>query len=605
MEDEFENEHEAFLVGRYLKENDLTETLECFLKETPIRVVPKMPEDMQSLPQILRDYQKDRQELKEKRRRLQQYEEILNLLFEELKDVYNFQSPPTASSSASPSVDHTEERSTSASIVTSSILENLSRPQDDDHVSCDLDGSDGQVIEKFCEQNSKRGPADKTSLMIPVILPKKGRLNNTNSSQGLCERGLDATEGIRSWRPEGQPVYSRGQALEHHYSHIRARRRRDQPLKYRQLANDEIMPKLSYSKKHVDGDTVDEVDASSGCAGSQYKSCGDNPSTDRLADSCITRESISTEKSHDYDEDDVTCDTQDFSIFRGSPEGHYDNQCAEAKVDQEEFHPHSHERTRVGRKKKLMSSDQGSYQQKDGHDRLSLGLSSESNSSWCPPSHTLPGSEESSGAVGTNRFLEPSLRNYDTCNLNYMGETNLNDGHRRERTNSSHRSLASNSSIDNGREEAARFSCVSDKNDEESQNDEDHADPTSLATETASLLERLLPLVADSSSIKSFMSNLDAWTSRSCPSDMHTHERGCHLRSQPYDVEAKRPQGKDMEPVSSHAYTATDDIMEEVSIDDASSVLIELEEIVGQTVDEILRRYVLVSPLPGTPADPI
>ncbi|MCO5595486.1 hypothetical protein L7F22_049530 [Adiantum nelumboides] len=224
MEDDFQSAQEAFLVGRYLKENGLNDTLECFLKETPITMVPKMPENMQSLPQVLRGFRsllKDREELKEKRRRMQQYEEILNLLFEELRDVYNFQTPST-SSTFTPPADNEQSTTSTSKDKDKNVTKVAAASKGEESIHSDFTGDDAQLIEDFCLQNLNHRPMDNSGKVVPVVLPKRTKQsNNTSSSEELREGMLDgcgssnsANRNSSCGRVEGQPVYSRGQTLE-------------------------------------------------------------------------------------------------------------------------------------------------------------------------------------------------------------------------------------------------------------------------------------------------------------------------------------------------------------------------------------------------------
>lgn len=170
-------------------------------------------------------------------------------------------------------------------------------------------------------------------------------------------------------------------------------------------------------------------------------------------------------------------------------------------------------------------------------------------------------------------------------------------------------STASNSSLDHAHDDDAQNnSRICSNNCTNVDNGGEHVDAALLATETANLLERLLPLVADPDTMQNFINNLDTRSPRPSPRDhhMHNHQYLHHPSTEPEKAGTSRPQGIGEQTLTQHDSDKSDEMPEEANnMNDDASVLAELEEVVGRTVDDILRRYILISPppppLPPTP----
>ncbi|KAI5058397.1 hypothetical protein GOP47_0026567 [Adiantum capillus-veneris] len=668
MEDDHENAQEAFLVGRYLKENGLNDTLECFLKETPIKMVPKMPGNMQSLQQILRGFRsllKDREELKEKRRRIQQYEEILNLLFEELRDVYNFQAPPMASTSMPPA--DKEQSMTSTSMDKNQNFRKVSSTsQEEQCTTADFDRDNAQLIEDFCLQNLNHRPNDNSGKVIPVILPRRAKQSkNMSSSEGLSGgkrdgrgSGDNGTGNPSSGRAEGQPVYSRGQTLEHHYNRIREHRRLNGRSKHRVLekpmtpmstfvaysslpvSNDKASPstcghngrqpmvydrqnKHCRLKKHVGADVV-EHGAATACAALQSASC----------------EESSNVKNWEVSHKNETIGREDMvedSGFDGAiTQDHRHNQSAEAKLYQVVHKKCNGLAGCNGIGSEMKDSWSLKFDSKQGRDSDKSHHRHETSWPVTGDIHTLRRSISRPSpawalAVSDDaaerpeigeemQFLERKCQTHVACGggLHYKAflrekffSTRRKQGttvHKQELLTCHHGepdscSATSSSSLEH-HEDQKIWSCKN--NNMKFENIVRPVDAASLASETANLLERLLPLVADSGTMQSFISNLDTQTPRLSPRDLHK-QHDWHWRpfsSEPLQTDTSRSQGAHTQPSTNHESLHANEAIEEANIDDDSSVLAELEEAVGQTVDEILRRHILISPIPQPLAGP-
>ncbi|MCO5581817.1 hypothetical protein L7F22_035706 [Adiantum nelumboides] len=151
---------------------------------------------------------------------MQQYEEILNLLFEELRDVYNFQTPST-SSTFTPA-DNEQSTTSTSKDKDKNVTKVAATSKGEESIHSDFNGDDAQLIQDFCLQNLNHRPTDNSGKVVPVVLPKRAKQsNNTISSEELREGMLDGcgSSDIANINPsrgrvEGQPVYNRGQTLE-------------------------------------------------------------------------------------------------------------------------------------------------------------------------------------------------------------------------------------------------------------------------------------------------------------------------------------------------------------------------------------------------------
>ncbi|KAH7290410.1 hypothetical protein KP509_30G047400 [Ceratopteris richardii] len=605
MGEEYERALEAFLVGRYLKENGLSETLEYFLKETPVKMVPKMPEDMQSLSHILKAFRRDRDELKEKRRRIKQFEEILNLLFKELQDVYNFRSSSNANSSCTPPADQCAGN-------TLIVKECNSETSDGPHSSSDFNGNDAGIIETFRNRNSEHRSMENSGRMVPVVLPNRARQSNVNSSEGLHD-GIhdDSTSnnyGTGSRRSERQPIYSRAQTLEHHYNRIRAYRRLNQRSKYRNLeypasssssliaysslpvSNFELPSVIGHNRQPLTYDAAEELKNSrkiaddkfqhgnvSDCVALQSASCEENANPKKWGVSCITKEHVFRENAAKSCSVRRDIEDLDFDEQHDSSQGktkllrrmHSEDKDVTSNFIESEG------------KKKCLGSDRGSYRRRSG-DTCSLQSYTIADPTWTCSFDTASSDVAENSSVGEeHQYLERSSKKY----VSYGGDMHYK-AFLREKFFKSRRK--------------ERPTMRKQEQDQNRQLEDEDSQKSLICKKNTMQLKN------DSDSMESFINNIDSCTPRSSPRDLHDQDSAysCRMHSEPQKTESLRSEAMDVRPANNHASQHTDEIMEKASVDDDSSVLAELEEAVGQTVDEILRRYVLVSPPLQTLADP-